>query len=178
MSKINTIFATTRLIIRELKASDELAFFDLMGNPKVMNPIPLPSMTKAESDLHLQLLMEESEKNNGKKVWSIDTKAGDSFIGLCAMIKNDEGEDELAYRLREKFWRNGFGTEVTRGIIDYSFGQLKLELITADVNIENKNSVKILDKFLSRVKEFENKTDHCINRRYRVTRSQWLNRAE
>lgn len=60
---------------------------------------------------------------------------------------NDEGHDEIGYRLREQYWRQGYGTEIATGLIDYCFKELNFTLLTADVNIENIPSVKILEKF-------------------------------
>jgi len=43
------IFETTRLYVRRLGENDQAAFFDLMGNPNVMNPIPQKPLDKAQS---------------------------------------------------------------------------------------------------------------------------------
>ncbi len=52
-----TIFETTRLTIRRFKHSDASDFFDIMGNPNVMNPIPLKTLSQIESDEKLQELI-------------------------------------------------------------------------------------------------------------------------
>ena len=48
------IFETERLVIRQLKAFDKVTFFDMMGNPNVMNPIPQKVFTNEESDEKFQ----------------------------------------------------------------------------------------------------------------------------
>lgn len=166
------IFETERLTIRPLQQSDANAFFDMMGNPNVMNPIPQKAMTREESDANLNKFL-NPKGVPGKHVWGIDEKSSGEFIGLCALLKNDENEDEIGYRLREKYWGNGYGTEIAKGLIDYSFNVLNFEKITADVNIENIPSVKILDKLLSPTKEFFNKDDNCTDRRYVLEREDW-----
>lgn len=166
------IFETERLTIRPLQLSDADAFFDMMGNPNVMNPIPQKVMTREESDANLNKFL-NPKGVPGKQVWGIDEKSSGEFIGLCALLKNDENEDEIGYRLREKHWGNGYGTEIARGLISYSFEVLKFEKITADVNTKNITSIKILDKFLTPVKEFFNKNDNCTDRRYALERKDW-----
>jgi len=47
---------------------------------------------------------------------------------------------------------------------------LQLEKITADVNIENIASAKILNKFFKPVREFFNENDNCTDRRYELYR--------
>jgi len=95
------IFETERLIVRLLEMSDTDNYFDMMGNPNVMNPIPRKTMLRSESDEHLQQLI---HSNSTKLVWGIEEKKSNNFIGICALLKNDEKENELGYRLREKYW--------------------------------------------------------------------------
>jgi len=166
------IFQTKRLTIRLLKESDRTSFFDMMSNPKVMAPIPRPVMDKAESDTNFEKHL-NAALTSDTKVWAITTKQGDEFIGICAYLKNNQNVDEIGYRLREQFWGNGYGTETTRGLINYGFNALQLELITADVNTANINSVKILDKFFTRDFEFYNEADQCTDRRYKLQKEDW-----
>lgn len=166
------IFETERLVIRPLLLSDREAFYDMMSNPNVMKPIPRDTMDRKTSDEHFEKHL-FADKSSDTKVWAIDSKTGDALIGIAAFLKNDDNEDEIGYRLREQFWRIGYGTEIAKGLIDYGFNALNLELITADVNIENEGSVKILDRFFKRDIEFYNPNDKCTDRRYKVNKSEW-----
>ncbi len=162
------IFKTEKLITRQLLETDLEDFFDLMGNANVMNPIPLMVLTQEESNAKLQELLKTKLDHPQKKVFAICEKANNEFIGFCALIKNNENEDEIAYRLREKFWSKGYGSEIAKGLIDYCFDVLKLKLLTADVNIENTKSVRILEKLMTPVNEFYNEKDKCTDRRYKI----------
>ncbi len=166
------IYETERLIIRALKESDREAFFDMMSNPNVMSPIPHPVMDKDESDTNFEKHLYAPESTE-TKVWAIETKSEECFIGICAFLKNNNNEDEIGYRLREQYWGVGYGTETTIGLINYGFNELQLELITADVNTANTNTVKILDKFYTRDFEFYNNEDQCTDRRYKLIREDW-----
>ena len=167
------IFRTNRLLVRSLREADADDYFDMMGNPNVMNPIPREIMSRKESDDHLEKFLAENQELNGIKAWAIELVDRTEFIGLCAFLKNDENQDEIGYRLREKHWGKGFGTEVTKGLLNYGFERLKMDTITADVAISNANSVKILEKFMTAKKEFFNPADNCIDRRYEVTKTEW-----
>ena len=109
------IFETERLSVRMLSILDTEAFFDMMGNPNVMNPIPRPVMTRTESDAFLNKALSSKTFNSDKQVRAIVEKKSNSFIGLCAYLKNDEDDDEIGYRLREQFWGIGYGTEIAKG---------------------------------------------------------------
>lgn len=166
------IFETERLFIRKLQESDADLFLDLMSNPNVMNSIPQVPFSKENSDSELKRLI-LIEKSTNTKIWGLCEKTSNEFIGISGFLKNKEAEDEIAYRIREKHWNKGFGTEIAKGLIDFGFSKLNMELITADVYIENVRSVKILNKFFAPQKEFFNKEDNCIDRRYIVKKESW-----
>jgi ribosomal-protein-alanine N-acetyltransferase len=168
------IFETDRLIIRKLKETDSDDYFDMMGNPAVMNMGPRKVMSREESDNHLEHFLNPNRDQSGIKAWAIEVKSGNEFIGLCAFLKNNENDDEIGYRLRERFWRMGFGTEIAKGLISFGFEHLEAKKITADVDTKNQNSVKILEKFMLVSKEFFNEADNCMDRRYEVLKSNWL----
>ncbi|NQY28808.1 MAG: GNAT family N-acetyltransferase [Flavobacteriaceae bacterium] len=109
------IFETERLTVRILISQDADPFFDMMSNPNVMDPIPRPVMKRAESDAFLDKLISAKADSSYKNVWAIVEKKSNFFIGLCAYLKNDENNDEIGYRLREQFWRIGYGTEKQKG---------------------------------------------------------------
>ena len=62
-------------------------------------------------------------------------------------------------------------------MINYYLDELKFDKITADVNIENIGSVKILEKFMKPVREFFNERDNCTNRRYKIEKNNWLQQS-
>jgi ribosomal-protein-alanine N-acetyltransferase len=170
---VKIIFETTRLIVRKLQASDREAYFDMMGNPKVMNPLPRPAMSREESDAHFDTHLTPSVDST-TQVWAVQTKTNDGLIGLAAFLKNDKNEDEIGYRLREQFWGTGYGTEICKGLIDYGLNVLQTTIITADVYAENTASVKILEKFFKFEEEFYNEEEACWDRRYKL-KSQQVN---
>lgn len=96
------------------------------------------------------------------------------MIGLALFLINEYDEKELGYRFRVDYWRKGYGTETTRGMLEYYFKQMKVKKVTADVNVANIGSVKILDKFMKPVLEFLNERDNCTDRRYELEKNNWL----
>ncbi len=170
----NLIFETERLIIRQFLPADKDLFFDIMGNPKVMQSIPLATLTREESDLKLQEILSLYKIKSEKKIWAVDLKSNFEMIGLCGLIINNENENEIAYRLREKYWKYGYGTEIAAGLIKYGFQKLNFKLITGDVYIHNLESIKIIEKFMLFNKEFYNENDKCVDRRYKLYKKDWL----
>ena len=164
------IFETDRFVINSFEQRDEIFFIELLSDPEIINPVPQP-------ELSINIIAEKFNSNlnyNGNpqkykdNIWGVFEKFNNEMIGLCALLTNDENDWELAYRFRTKYWGKGYGTETTKGLIDYCFLKLNIDKITADVNIENKASVTILSKFMKPVIEFFNEKDNCTDRRYQI----------
>ncbi len=70
---------------------------------------------------------------------------------LCGLVELYDYRDHihmvsLGERLREKYWGSGIGTESTNLIINYLFGETDIEIVTASTMVENKASVRLLEK--------------------------------
>lgn len=87
-------------------------------------------------------------------------KGNTEMIGLALFLLNDHHGNELGYRFRANYWGQGYGKETTKGTVASYFNVLKIEAVTADVNLANLASIKILDKFMIFVKEFFNERDN------------------
>ncbi len=171
------IFETNRLVVRSLTMKDEVPFSAMMGNANVRRPIPRKVLTPEESNLKLKKLIRAEQKDNNK-IWAVVLKSTNEFIGLAGFVNNnDVVANELAYVFREKFWGNGYATEITEGLISYGFEQLNFDEIRADVCIDNIGSIKVLDKFLNRVKEVFNAKDNCMDRCYNLDKKDWKHLA-
>ena len=170
------IFQTNRLIIKTLEREDKEYFIELLSAPEIIDPIPQPvfsmedMMDKFEDNLNLT----GNILDNKTSVWGIFEKGNSEMIGLCLFLTNDENVRELGYRFRAKYWGKGFGTELTKGIIDFSFYELKINKISADVSVENLASVTILNKFMKPIREFFNERDNCTDRRYQIEKENWI----
>lgn len=163
-----TIFQTDRLAVREMQAVDLPFFTELLSAPEIVDPIPQKPWPEEEIINKFQNFTDYPIDPNTREivVWGVYEQGKTELIGLCAFLTNDEGQREIGYRFRKKYWGIGYGTELTKHMIAYCFDILGLQLITADVNIENIGSVKILEKFFKPVREFYNEEDQCTDRRY------------
>lgn len=71
-----------------------------------------------------------------------------TIIGEAGLFNsfNDLTNLEIGYIVDSKYWRNGFGTEICRSLIDYGFKTLKLKRITARMYASNFASVRVAQK--------------------------------
>ena len=128
------------------------------------------AMSEEENRQELaRLIKRYAEPGNDFWVWAVIRKADGAFAGTCALICNEQGEHEIGYRFIERYWGQGYGLEITEGLIDYAFGPVGLERLVAYVYTDNTPSVSILERsrFLL-VKEFFNEAENCLDRQYEV----------
>lgn len=165
------IFVTERLKIRFLVLKDLNDFIDLQSNQNVMQYVGSPAMSADECEADLKRLIGlYTEPGNGFSVWGVYCQ--DELIGTCALIQNEKG-NEIGYRLREKFWNQKFGSEITAGLLQYAFEHLNLESVWAEADVSNTASVKLLDKFMNRTDKVWNETDNCWDYKYLLTKAEY-----
>ncbi|MBT3547198.1 MAG: GNAT family N-acetyltransferase [Flavobacterium sp.] len=170
------IFETERLIIRSLEKVDKIYFAELFTDPKILKLIPQKAFTQDQitDRFNKSLNLELSDLKDQKRACGIYEKEKPEMIGLALFLINEDGEKELGYRFRANFWGKGYGTETTKGMLEYYFQEMNVDKVMADVNIANIGSVKILNKFMEPVSEFFNERDDCTDRRYELEKNNWL----
>ena len=169
--EIRLVFQTLRLLVRELTPADIEFYHDLQGDAEVMRFITGKAFTREENRCDLQRVLSLYRKeNNVFWVWAVVRKEDGEFLGTCALVGNNDGEQEIGYRFRRCHWGRGFATEVLQGLVEYVRGADYRNGLVAYVNRENKASVRVLEKSVfTFVREFFNQEEQCWDREYRVT---------
>lgn len=164
------IFNTQRLSVRALSFEDLDLFHKMQNDQAVMKYIggKTYSLEENKKDLLNILKFYENPKNDFW-VWAITLKDSSNFIGTIALVRNEKDEYEIGYRLLKEYWRQGYGKEVTNGLIKYAFEVKKIKEIVAYVDKNNITSVRILDSTFNFIKEFYNEEDNCIDRYYKLS---------
>ena len=143
---MSSLVETERLLVRELKTTDLKFFDELQGNPKVMRFVSSKVGDYKENKQELERLITlYSKTENDFLILAIELKSIEELIGTVALVKTDDGEDEIGYRFIERFWGKGFGKEVVPELIEYC-GKLGLTELMAYVSYENKPSLKIIEQ--------------------------------
>ncbi len=127
-------------------------------------------MDKSESDKELRRFIDYyDDKTQFYNIWAIIDKDKCDFIGICGIYLNSSSEYELAIRLREQYWGNGYGKEIAKHLISYSFTKIDntTELV-AYVDTRNKGSIKILESQMQFVKEFYSDKTKTFEKLYRI----------
>lgn len=169
------VFRTKRLEIKSIEEKDRKSFIELLTNPEIIDPLPNQNidLEEVEQKFKLNLKLGEVPEKGVDNIWGVFEIGNSNMIGIGALLTNDDNEWELGYRLKVKSWNKEYGSELCKGLINYSLSKLHFEKITADVDVSNIASVKILEKYMNFAKEFYNKEDKCTDRRYEIRREEW-----
>ncbi|WP_166962292.1 GNAT family N-acetyltransferase [Yeosuana marina] len=167
----NIIFTTARLIVRKLIYKDSDSFFDMQSNPSVMKYVK-KHMSKKESDEELRRFIDfYDDETQFFNIWAIIDNNQNRFLGICGVYLNNYMEYELAIRLREQYWGQGYGKEIARHLISHCFTLIDntTELV-AYVDSRNSGSIKILENQMQLIKEFYSNKTKTFEKLYRVKR--------
>ncbi|CAL2104297.1 Acetyltransferase (GNAT) domain-containing protein [Tenacibaculum sp. 190130A14a] len=169
------IFTSERLVVKAITKIHKKEFVELLTAKEIIAAIPqqCPSEENINIKFEKAIGFDGNISENPLNILGVFEDGQDELIGLVAFLTNDEGDRELGYRFRKPYWGKGYATEITKRMIDFSFSELKLDKITADVWVENIASNKVLSKFLTPVKEFYNEYDNCTDRRYALLKEDW-----
>lgn len=139
------IFETQRLLIRKLKLDDLEPFHLLENNPKVLKfAIGQVKGLEGNKKELLNLIARYEKHLNDFWIYAVVRKSDDIFIGTLALVK-DNIDNEIGYRLIEKYWGLGFGYELCKGTLKYC-KQIGIKKLVAYCVDENIASAKILKK--------------------------------
>ena len=149
---MNLVLETERLILREMRATDALSLFEMESNPNVHQYLwnkPLKDISEVHS--YIQLIRAQYIQNNiGRFV--VILKETNELIGWAGLKYNTEIVNnkvnffDIGYRLNEKYWGKGYGSEAAIAWLDYGFKTMKIEIMEAAAHTDNIGSNKILRK--------------------------------
>ena len=147
---------TARLLLREWRDEDDLAFAELSADPAVMEYLlPLPDWV-ARKRAHWE------KYRFGQ--WVVEMPGAASFIGVVGLetVSYDAyftPAVEVAWRLASCYWGNGYATEAARAALDYGFKKLGLDEIVAITVPANRRSRRVMER-LGMTRATEDDFDH------------------
>lgn len=147
---MKTTFETQRLLFRELQLADAEAMFALDSDPEVMKYVGMQPLTDIAQTREIIANIRQQYLDYGIGRWAVVLKETGEVIGWAGLkfIKHLNGfadNYDLGYRFLKKHWNKGYGFESAQAWIDFGFDEMKLDRITAYVDVNNAASVNILE---------------------------------
>lgn len=89
------------------------------------------------------------QKEDGVSFWVVIRKDDAKMLGICGLLKQQvDGvvETEVAYRISDEFWGNGYGTEAAAGCMQYAKDMLKCTSVISLILPVNEQSIRVAEK--------------------------------
>lgn len=147
---------TDRLILRKVLEKDYVLFHKLHSDPVVNAFVGRENSSSIEKAQAYILRMDGLVKKKECLFWVITLENNDDLIGsvCCWNFDIQNGIVEIGYEMLSEFQGKGIMTEALKSVIEFTFNEMKANIITAFPSSDNLSSVKILKKLNF---EFENK---------------------
>ena len=142
------VLQTERLILRETHESDVAEMRVMRSDPRIMKYIDRePAKTDEEALNHIRKILDMQHTNTGIS-WAICLKDDPKLIGTLGFwrFEPENHRAEIGYALHFDFHGKGLMSEAIKAALDYGFGPLGIHSVCANINPENKESEKLLQR--------------------------------
>ncbi len=139
---------TERLVLRQIQPTDAAAFFEVLSDANVVRYTSGEPHQSIEQTRELIRRLQAAYDKRESMRWAITLRGEERMIGSCCLWHFDEGfhRAEIGYELHPAFWGQGIASEAVSALLSYSFTELALHRIEADVDPENEASKRLLLK--------------------------------
>lgn len=139
------VLKTGRVLLRPFKESDFDSLKSMMTNEKVMAFTGYRS-AQSEQMIKKELSRWIKETSNEIFYWCAESIQQKNFIGWFMLKKTIASFYEIGFMLAENSWNQGFATEISKEILKFAKNVLKEEKVIASTRVENKASIKVIEK--------------------------------
>ncbi len=148
MNHPDIFLETERLVLKPLKAEHLEDFVDLDSDPEVMRYLTGGAPQSREHyENRVPELLKYMAENPGLGLWPTYLKTTNEFIGWYILRHMpDNGEVEVGFRIKRKFWGQGYSTEAGKALVEHGFETVGLKRIAAIVDPDNLASQSVIKK--------------------------------
>lgn len=143
---MHIIAQTPRFVIRDFKPEEEDTYLSLFDDGRVT--LHLPSRNRKEHTEIFRKALESYLANDKLGRWGIFNNNDGEFIGMCLLrtYLDEEGQIEIGYSLRHKYWGKGIAGEMAVILVSYTLTHIRPKEIVAVTTLGNIGSQKVLEK--------------------------------
>jgi [ribosomal protein S5]-alanine N-acetyltransferase len=158
--------STPRLTLREFVAADFEALHAYSSDPRVTRYLFFGPRDKDSSAEYLQGLIESQRENPRTRFeLAVVENASDEVIGACDLSLIEHGVADLGYMLAQEHWGKGYATEISLRLLQSAFLELRAERVISTVDINNRASIRVLEKIGMRWE--------AVFRKHRRAKNRW-----
>jgi len=147
--RILVTIPTGRLVLRDIERKDLSAVHDYSSDPEVVRYMDWGPNTDEDDKKFLERALAARKENPRRNfTLAIVLKDTNRLIGSCGIHESNPVDMEgwIGYCLSKRHWRQGFGTETAKGLVNFGFNGLGLHRIFATCMPANTASAHVLEK--------------------------------
>ena len=138
---------TARLRLREFVQSDFDAIHAYSADPRVTKYLFFgPRDANGTADYLEGLLESQRELPRTRFELAVEELASGRVIGACDLSVIERNVIDLGYMLGVPDWGKGYATEIALALADAAFFDLRAERVISTVDINNRASMRVLEK--------------------------------
>ena len=169
---------THRMILREFTYLDIDNLVDLDSDPEVTRFINggKPTARDVIVEQVIPRIMQYYQELDRQGIWAAMDKRDGACMGWFHLRPNraNPAETELGYRLKRKYWGQGFATEGSLQLIRKAFEELQVPVVVAIADPANGASRRVMEKTGLRFMEAYPETDDFIVVKYALSQQDYL----
>jgi len=139
---------TKRLRLRALETKDQSEIFELRSDKTIAKYLDRPLCNSLQE---AQKFIEKISAQNNYQwyYWAITSKKSNTLLGTICLWNFSQNKKlaEVGYEMRTNFQGKGYVKEGLQKVLEFGFQNLNLYKIKAEITPDNKNSLKMLQKF-------------------------------
>ena len=138
-------FESNKLIYKKLKPTDLENYLLVVGDADVMKYTSGYAFSREQGMSRFEQALEQNELFRKVGYYAVRQKEG-QFIGYSKLQLVNPSTLEFGYVLMKKYWRQGYGTEISKALVSFAASLEIYKTLIAITHPENLNSQKILLK--------------------------------
>ncbi len=158
-----TQLTTPRLLMRQWRETDKVAFARMNADPEVMEHFP-SVMTTEQSDGLVDRMHTHLEEH-GWGLWAVEVRASDEFIGFVGVWPigfdpfRQREQREIGWRLQRSAWGHGYASEAASAALEYAFTDLGWPEVVSFTAVRNVRSQAVMER-IGMVRDPSSDFDH------------------
>lgn len=146
---MNTIsIETTRLLLREIRATDEDSVHEYASDPCVSRFDSWGPNTREKTHEVVSRWLEVQEERLRAEInLAVELTDEGKLIGTMRLGMDDEKTSaHIGYAFNRHYWNQGYATEASRALLDFGYRDLHLHRIWATCDTRNLASWRVMEK--------------------------------
>lgn len=134
-----------RVVLREFAVDDVDQVLALVGDERVTAWLSFDSRSRAEADAMVAGTLERARAEPRSEYYlAVALPAGDEIVGFVRLGLDGVQAAKLGYAVHADKWGRGYATEAVRLMLDFGFGRLGLQRISAAIGPDNAASIAVV----------------------------------